>query len=124
MFFYKNFLDGTETTLFDDVLRNLQWILSTRRGFGYFLETFGVSDVGFRTPEEMVVTLTAEIRESVRLYEPWVEVIDVDEDWDDAGKRTRLTVRMRLRDASEKLAVVVDLTNREFDVVPIAAAQR
>ena len=38
-------------------------------------------------------------------------------DWDDAGKRTRLSVRMRLRASGEKLQVVVDLAKRTFDVV-------
>ncbi len=117
MFLYKNFLGGHPTTELEDVVRNLSNVLGTKRGTGYFLPNFGTSDVGFRTPEEMVVALTAEIRENVRLWEPRVEVIDIDEDWDDAGKRTRLSVRMRLRASGEKLQVVVDLAKRTFDVV-------
>jgi phage baseplate assembly protein W len=117
MFLYKNFLGGRETSEIDDVLRNLSYVLGTKRGTGYFLENFGTSDIGFRTPEEMVVALTSEIRENVRLWEPRVEVIDVDEDWDDAGRRTKLVVRMRLRGGKEGVHVVVDLAKRSFDVV-------
>ncbi len=118
MFLRKNFLDGARTSELEDIMQNLRWVFGTRRGAGWFLDTFGISDTGFRTPEEMVVALTDEIRENVRLYEPRVEVIDVDEDWDDEGKRTKLTVRLRLRTKNEKLSVVVDLRNRKFDVVP------
>ena len=117
MFLFKNFLGGHATSQLDDVIRNLSNVLGTKRGTGYFLTNFGTSDVGFRTPEEMVQALTAEIRENVRLWEPRVEMLDIDEDWDDAGKRTRLSVRMRLRDGGEKLQVVVDLAKRTFDVV-------
>lgn len=116
MFLRKHFLGGEKLSVLDDVMENLRWIFSTRRGSGYFLDDFGVSDAGFRTPAEMVVSMTEEIRQNIRLYEPRVEVIDVDEDWDDAGKQSKLTVRLRLRDAKEKLEIVVDMAQRSFDV--------
>jgi len=118
VFLRKHFLDGETLSVLDDVMQNLRWIFGTRRGSGYFLEDFGMSDAGFRTPAEKVVSLTEEIRQNIRLYEPRVEVIDVDEDWDDAGKQSKLTVRLRLRDNKEKLEVVVDMAQRSFDVRP------
>ena len=124
MFLRTQFLGEARGSELDDVVENLRNVLATRRGTGYFLPTYGMSEFGFRTPEEMVVTLTAEIRENVRLFEPRVELVDVDEDWDDDGKRTKLVVRMRLRDRTERLAIVVDLRKRAFDVVPIAPANR
>ncbi|HVZ35194.1 MAG TPA: GPW/gp25 family protein [Polyangiaceae bacterium] len=123
MFLRKHFLDGVELTLLEDVMQNLSWILSTRRGSGYFLEDFGVSDVGFRTPAEMVVSMTDEIRQNIRLYEPRVEVIDVDEDWDETSNQPKLVVRLRLRERSEKLEVIVDLAKRSFDVRPVTSAR-
>lgn len=123
MFLHKRFLGGTELTELEDVLQNLRWILSTRRGAGYFLDNFGMSDVGFRTPEEFVVALTDELRENIRLYEPRVELVDVDEDWDDEGRRTKLLVRLRLRDTSDKLQVTIDLANKSFDVQPLKRAR-
>jgi predicted component of type VI protein secretion system len=119
MFLRKHFLDGVELPLVEDIMQNLSWIFSTRRGSGYFLEDFGVSDVGFRTPAEMVLSMTDEIRQTIRLYEPRVEVIDVDEDWDEANKQPKLVVRLRLRDRSEKLEVIIDMAKRSFDVRPV-----
>ena len=118
MFLRKHFLDGAELSVLEDVMQNLRWIFSTRRGSGYFLEDFGIGDVGFRTPSEMVVSMTDEIRHNIRVYEPRVEVIDVDEDYDDNGKQPKLIVRLRLRDQKEKLEVVVDLAQKSFDVRP------
>lgn len=117
MFLYKHFVGGNALTELDDVVRNLGHVLHTKRGTGYFLRNFGLSEVGFRTPEEMVKTLTAEIRENVRLYEPRVAVVDIDEDYDDAGQRARLVVRLRLRSSKEPLRIVVDLKNNTLDVV-------
>lgn len=121
MFLRKHFLDGRELSPLEDIMQNLRWIFSTRRGSGYFLEDFGVSDVGFRTPSEMVVAMSQEIRHNIRVYEPRVELIDIDEDWDDVTNQPKLVVRLRLRDRKEKLEVLVDLAKRSFDVRPVAA---
>ena len=90
MFLYKHFVRGTELGEIEDIIRNLTHVLRTKRGTGYFLQNFGLSEVGFRTPEAMVTTLTAELRENIRLYEPRVEFVDVDEDYDDEGRRSTL----------------------------------
>ena len=121
MFLRKHFLDRVELPPLEDIMQNLRWIFSTRRGSGYFLEDFGVSDVGFRTPAEMVVATSNEIRHNIRMYEPRVEVIEIDEDWDEVTNQPKLLVRLRLRDHKDKLNVVVDLAKRSFDVQPVAA---
>lgn len=119
MFLYKHFIGGAATSEVEDVIRNLNNVLTSRRGSGYFLASFGLSEVGHRTPEEMVVTLTAEIKENVRLYEPRVELVDVDEVYDDDGKRVRLLVSLRLRGAGERLRITVNLADKTFDIQPL-----
>ncbi len=76
-----------------DIIRNLNNVLTTKRGYGYFLETFGLTDAAFRTTEEMVIVLSREIKENVRLYEPRVELIEIDEEYSD-GQRPRLIVKL------------------------------
>ena len=124
MFLRKHFLGGGPVSELEDVVENLQRIVGSRRGAGYFLPSFGVSDIGFRTAEEMIVAVTDEIRENVRLYEPRVEMIEVDEDWDDVGRRTKLLVRLRLHAHGEKLEIVVDLKTKRFDGVPAEKSRR
>ena len=117
MFLYKHFVGGQEgVTELDDIIRNLGVILRTKRGCGYFLDDFGLSDTGYRTPEEMVVAMTSEIQHNVRLYEPRVVLKDVDEEYDDTGHRTRLVVNLKMRDAAERLAIVIDLKENKLDV--------
>jgi len=119
MFLYKHFIGGSETSEVDDVIRNLGFILRSKRSLGYFLPSFGLSDIGFRTPEAMITTVTDEIKENIRLYEPRVELLDVKEVYDDDGGGVRLVVSMRLRSADEKLRLVVDIANKSFDITPV-----
>jgi phage baseplate assembly protein W len=120
MFLYKNFVDpeGAGTEL-DDIARNLGFVLRTKRGCGYFMRNFGLSDVGYRTPEEMVLGLTAEIEENLRLFEPRVALTGIDEEYDDDGARTTLVVNLRLRDTKEKLAIIFDLQKNQIDIRPV-----
>ena len=123
MFLYKHFVPGADTTELADVIRNLNHILTTKRGYGYFLESFGLTDAAFRTTEESVVVLTRELRENIRLYEPRVELVDIDEEYSD-GERPRLIVSMRVRDRKEKLKLVVDLSDRSFDILPVSPKEK
>lgn len=124
MFLYKHFVGGDRLSEMDDVIRNLNHVLRSKRETGYFLRNFGLNEVGFRTPEEMVTTLTAELRENIRLYEPRVELIDIDEDYDDDGARARLVVALRLRSAKEKLQIVFDLQQNTLDVRAMEETRR
>jgi predicted component of type VI protein secretion system len=118
MFLHKHFGDG-EVSEMEDIVRNLGHVLRTKRGAGYFLENFGLSDTGYRTPAEMVERLTREIAENVRLYEPRIVLLDVDEEYDDDGTRARLVVRFRLRSKSEHVGILFDFTKNAFDIVAL-----
>lgn len=124
MFLYKHFVPGAKLDLLEDIRRNLTHVLGSKRSTGYFRRDFGLSEVGFRTPEEMVTILTQEIRENIRLYEQRVEVVDIDEEYDDDGNRVRLVVQLRLRGAKERLRLIVDLQANVLDVQPVEPKAR
>lgn len=118
MFLYKHFLQGNQLGELDDVIRNLSNVLHTKRSTGYFLPTFGLTEVGYRTPEQMVNSLKAELRENIRLYEPRIELIDIDEDYDDDGRRSTLAIHFRLRSSRERAELVFNLKENTFDIRP------
>ncbi|MFT3765634.1 MAG: hypothetical protein QM820_08980 [Minicystis sp.] len=119
MFLYKHFVGGPDLSEMDDIIRNLGFVLSAKRGFGYFLQSFGLTETGFRTTEEMVTTMSREIEENIRLYEPRVELVDLDEEYVD--ERARLIVKLRVRDGRENLKLTVNLADRTFDIRPVPA---
>ncbi|HLV66101.1 MAG TPA: GPW/gp25 family protein [Polyangiaceae bacterium] len=119
MFLYKHFM-GEAPDEDEDIRRNLGFVLSTKRGCGYFLDSFGLSDVAFRTPEEAVTNLSRELEENIRLFEPRVHLVKINEVYDDEGRRVRLVAILSRRSSSQQLELVVDLETRSFDVRPKA----
>lgn len=114
---FRKFLKGEET-LQEDVQRNLGYLLRAKRGAASFHPQFGLSETGFRTAEEMLVRLGEEIRENIRLFEPRIELIDIEEDYDTADGRARLVVNCRLKDTQEPLTLVFSPQGRTLSVAP------
>lgn len=104
---YRKFLGGEET-LEQEVQRNLGYLLRAKRGAASFLPHFGLSETGFRTPEEMLTRLSEEIRENIRLYEPRVEVTEIEEDYESEDGRPRLVVHCRLKATQQPLSLVFE----------------
>jgi phage baseplate assembly protein W len=96
-----------------DIRRNLDHVLSTKRGCSYFQDDFGLSDVAFRTAEEVVETLTREIKENIEVYEPRVKVVRIKEIYDDDGLKVRLEVVLVKRSNGRTLQMAVDLRKKK-----------
>ena len=111
-FLYRKFLQQPETPL-EDILRNVGYLLRAKRGAGSFLIRFGLTETGFRTAEEMLNTLSEEIRENLAHYEPRVEVTDIDEEYVDDDPRPRLVVHCRVKETQAKLSLLLDPKTRE-----------
>lgn len=116
-FLSRKFL-GRQETLLEEVLRNLHHLLSAKRGAASFLPGFGLSETGFRTAEEMLGQLSAEIRENIRLYEPRVEVTEIEEDYEGDSGRLRLVVHCRLKHTAEPLSLRIDPYTRSVGLAP------
>lgn len=111
-FLYRKFLHQPETPL-EDILRNIGYLLRAKRGSGSFLRHFGLTETGFRTAEEMLNTLSQEIKEGFALHEPRVEVTEIEEEYPDDDPRPRLLVHCRLKESQAKLSLLLDPRTRE-----------
>ena len=126
MFLYKHFVDPTVTNETEDIVRNLLHVLGTRRGTGYFVDSFGLTGAGVRQGDELFVRLMAEVAENVRLYEPRVELVGkIKEIHDDDAQGARLVATMRCRNSGEIVRMTVHVAQRVFDfeVLPADAAK-
>jgi len=57
------------------IFANLNNILGTKRGYGFFLEKFGLSDYKhISSHDDIVVLISSEIKETIELFEPRVKV--------------------------------------------------
>ena len=115
MFLYKHFVRGPETNLLDDIIRNINFVLNTKRGYGYFLRDVRPERYRLSNHRGDDHACLERAQENLRLYEPRVEVSGIDEVYEE-GKRPRLVVSLRLRGHDEKLELVVDMGARSFDI--------
>ena len=98
-----------------DIVENLRSVLTTKRGCGHFLPEFGLTETGYRTGEEMVVTLSQELRENIKKYEPRVRITEIEDDYDENGK-VRLVVHCELIENGRRVAMALDPFNRSFEI--------
>jgi phage baseplate assembly protein W len=124
MFLYKHFVGGDAAREIDDIVRNLSYVLKTKRGTGYFLESFGLQGMGTRSTEEMLTLLTATVAENIRLYEPRVEILGIDEEHDDEGGGPFLVVDLKVRAGADQLRLVVDVRHTTFEITVLPQESR
>ena len=106
MFLRRKFLGQRRYTELEDIRDNLEAVLSSKRGSSFFLPTFGVTETGYRTPEEMITQLGREIEENIKLYEPRLRVLEIDEVYGDDGA-VRLEVVCALKRGSDRIKIVM-----------------
>jgi type VI secretion system lysozyme-like protein len=99
-----------------DVRRNLEWILTSVRGVTSFLPTLGLSDNVHRPSSGVVAQLRAEVIENIERYEPRLEILAVEEEWDEDAERPRIQIDARLRSSDERLRLSVDTLSRKLSV--------
>lgn len=91
------------------ILRNLEFLFSTRKGFGAIDERLGLSDTAVYTADRVTVVKTAlaEIEENVRLFEPRVELISVTETGIAPGRRLTFKLELKLKSNQKPLTLHV-----------------
>jgi predicted component of type VI protein secretion system len=117
VFLHRHFVRDAPRTELEDVVRNLGYVLGAKEGCGSFLRGFGLSETGYRTPEQMLVDLSKELRVAIGSYEPRVEIVEIEEVYGDDG-RVSLAVHCRLRSTGERLGLAVDPASRAVEVQP------
>lgn len=115
-FLYRKFVGGEETEL-ECVLRNLRYVLGARRGAASVLPDFGLSALAPRTPEGLFEWMNHEVREVITRYEPRVEIVALEEEYDDDG-RPNLKLHLRMRSTQEDLRLLLDPRRREVSPPP------
>lgn len=115
-FLARKFL-GVEETELESVLRNLRYILGARRGAASVLPDFGLSGLVPQTPEGLYEWMNREVRQVVHRYEPRVDIVTLEEDYDESG-RPKLRLHLRLRSTQEDLRLLLDPKRREVSSPP------
>lgn len=106
MFLRRKFLGEAPVSESEAIEGDLVHLFATRRGTGCFLPNFGFTDTGYRTPTERVERLSAEIRENLRLFEPRLQVVEIDDRYQEDGN-VQLHVHCRVLSTQDRVQLVV-----------------
>ncbi|NMO18634.1 type VI secretion system baseplate subunit TssE [Pyxidicoccus fallax] len=91
------------------VLRNLEAVLNTREGYGFFQQGFGLGDyTGNRGGKELVPFLTETLQRQVTQYEPRLREVEVTLRGQDGALCLHFEVAARLGEQALRLALVFD----------------
>jgi predicted component of type VI protein secretion system len=106
MFLQRHFLNRSTTEL-EDIEQNLSFVFHSKSGAGYDFQGLGLPDMHFRTAEVAVNTLKEVVPALVTRHEPRLEVVAVDDDFDDDG-RPFVTVSCVQRSTGVPVDIVID----------------
>lgn len=91
------------------IVDNLNHMLNTRKGFGSWLTDYGIGDYNaFKARKKSMETLIEEIKESIRKYEPRVQVDDIKEVESSNAFRVRLEVHCTFLDYEKPVYILID----------------
>ena len=105
-----------------DIAHNLKMVLGTRRGTGYFQPELGLTQAASSTPADALTLLAQELRENIEKFEHRLEVVEVDEEYDDEG-RPYLEVICRMKSAPEQSFRLVADAGRRFLNIDLQEAE-
>ena len=101
--------DRKKTTELNSVIANLNFVLNTKKGFGFWREGYGIGDYNeYRARAKIVKTLLDEIRENIALYEPRVRLDDIAEVPSDSPFRLRFQMKGTFLNDARPVYIVVD----------------
>jgi len=106
MFLQRHFLNRTTTEL-EDIEQNLALVFRAKSGAGYDYQAMGLPDIHFRTADAAVNTLKALVPQLVARHEPRLDIVNVDDDFDDDG-RPFVTVSCVQRSTGAPVDIVID----------------
>jgi type VI secretion system protein len=101
------------------VMRNVQAMLSTQKGYGYFLEGFGLGGyVDNRSKLGLARALGEEMQAELRQHEPRLEGVEVELRGRDSALWLHYELRARLNGKPCRMRILVDTTTGQLRVEP------
>lgn len=105
------------TSEIEAMVANLNQVLNTKKGFGYWLPGFGIGDYNeYRGRSRIVQTLIDEIKENIQRFEPRVHVDAISEVDAESPFRLRFEVSGVFVNESKPFNIVVDSLRHDVTI--------
>ena len=108
---------ATEATEMADICRNLRVVFNARRGAGSFDEQFGLDVAAYGSRVDAAERMKVQIRQNVERFEPRLNVVSVEEEYDESGKPF-LEIICELNATGERIRVATGVGLRGLEIGP------
>jgi type VI secretion system lysozyme-like protein len=115
--FDRFFLDKRKDADLRSVVDNLNHMLNSRKTFGTYLRDYGIGDFNeYKARQKIIDTVIAEIKESIRRYEPRVVLDSIREVESDSPFKIRLEMRCVVHTADRPIYILIDSVNNKVSL--------
>lgn len=99
------------------VLQDLHNVLNAKKGFAYFDENFGVTDISSYTDRAYVVNrVIEEVRRNINSYLPSVELLEIKESENPRSDRITIEAKCRVLGHLEEIQFITDMGAHRWQV--------
>ena len=99
------------------IIDNLNNMFNTTRGYGFFLQNFGISDYKYlSTREDIAKAIISEISENIELFEPRIVLNQVVDIQDDKLFRLSFRIDFMVRNKPHSLKLFLDSIDNHYQI--------
>jgi type VI secretion system lysozyme-like protein len=99
------------------IIDNLHIILNTKRGYGFFLQNFGLSDYHhLHSGDDIAKMVVREISENIALFEPRLTLVNVKAIKDSNVARLSFRIDCQIRESAYSLKLFLDPIRKRYQV--------
>lgn len=100
-----------------DIIDNLNIILNTKRGYGFFLQDFGLSDHHhLRSKEDIAKVMVCEIKENIARFEPRIELLSIEAIEDEQKLHLSFLIDFIVQKSQYSLRLQTDTTRNHYHI--------
>ncbi len=121
MAFLNRFLGGTvgekDEQALQNIIDNLNHLLNTKKGFGCFVEEFGIRDMNeYSSREHLAAAIMEEVRSNIENFEPRLEFGSISLEESQDNFRISFRIECRLRESKKALLMEFNPVYNDFKV--------
>ncbi len=121
MSLFNNFIysapAGQKDPYLKSILENLNNVLNTKKGYGSFLEGYGIRDMTeYSSRDHLAVAIMDEVKYNIEQYEPRLHLESIALEDNDDPFRISFKIKCRVKETSQSLFMEFDSVYNDFHV--------
>ncbi len=113
--FTGNTSAGREEEDIQSILENLNNVLNTKKGYGSFLEGYGIRDMNeYSSREHLAAAIMDEVTHNIEQYEPRLQLVNISVEDTDDPFRIAFKIECGVKETAQALFMEFDSVYNDF----------